>query len=91
MVISEEHINAGFDQVETIARIHEEADEAAKFEAIKTYQEFLGLTDEASDQLIKRVREFIPASREDRAKAEGWVYIGVVLGLSAASKALESG
>lgn len=91
MVITEEHINAAFDQVETIALIHEDENDTDKFEAIKTYQTFLGMTDEAGDELVRRTRDFIPDADINKARAISWVYIGVILGLSSATKALESG
>lgn len=85
MQISEEHINQAFDQIETIALIHEDEGQEAQFKAMTTYLEFLGLSEEAAQTLGNRVKEFVPKDRAEHG-AWGWVYMGVVIGLTAAQK-----
>jgi hypothetical protein len=85
MLITEEHITEAFDQVDTFARVHYQEPENSRLEAFEAYQEFLGMTEKASEVLTERIVGFAP----NRTEAARWLYIGVVLGLSAAAKATE--
>lgn len=87
MLITEEDIDDAFDHIETIARLHFAKEQEGKAEAMLAYEEFLGMTSDASNALIRRIQKFVP---EERKEAVGWIYIGVTLGLSAANKAIES-
>jgi hypothetical protein len=88
MLITDEHIDGAFDQVETISSLHHGKDAIEQYDAVRAYQEYLGLTQEAADHMIKRVREFVPDELEP--VATGWVIMGILVGLSSALKCIES-
>lgn len=89
MQITKENIDGAFDRIETIARIHEDKDDKGRLEAVQVYQEFLGMTEDSEESLVKRAKRFVP-EEEDYTSAVAWVYIGVIIGLSAAAEALNS-
>lgn len=86
MHITGEHIGEAFDQIDTFARIHFSEPVQDRLQALEAFQEYLGVTEEASAVLLERVTGFVSADREEATR---WLYIGVVLGLSAAAKASE--
>lgn len=89
MMVTEEHIDQAFDQIETITKIHEGSGVEAQTDAMAAYLEFLGLSEDAAHQLAKRVNEFVPEEKGAKG-AYGWLYMGVVIGLTSAVKATES-
>lgn len=90
MQITKENIDGAFDRIETIAHIHEDKDDKGRLEALQAYQEFLGMTEDSEESLVKRAKRFVPEDIEDYTSAVAWVYIGVIIGLSAAAEALNS-
>ncbi len=85
MPITEEHVSEAFDHLKTIASLHFQKEFSDQFEAIKNYGQYLGLTEEAFDELTAQTDSFVSVQR-----ARGWVIIGFLIGLQTAVGSSES-
>jgi hypothetical protein len=85
--VTDEHIGRAFDQVETISSLHHGKPAMEQFNAVKAFQEYLGMTEEANARLHTRIESFVPEPLV--AVASGWLVVGFMLGLAAAQNAVE--
>jgi hypothetical protein len=77
----------GFKHLETIASLHFHRSPEEQLEAIGLVLESYGLGEEAREQLLKTVMEFVPI---ERWQAVGWVVMGYMAGLATVQYASES-
>lgn len=84
--VKDNAVRSGFDHLETIANLHFHRTPEEQLEAIGNVLESFGMDEEARNQLLVSVVEFIP---EERRNAVGWVIMGFVAGLSSAAHASE--
>jgi hypothetical protein len=82
-MIQDEHIAEAFQHFTVIAQLHGDEEAEDQFEAVKAYMEFLGLNEDAINELITQVKEFVP---EALTRAHGWVIIGFLMGLTAVQR-----
>lgn len=87
MIVSDEDIDKGFDHLETVTLLHYQKTHEEYWEAIKAFQEWLGMDEDARTALSERMKDFLP---EGRKESIPYVIIGFMAGLSTAQYATES-
>jgi DNA mismatch repair protein MutH len=86
MTVESSHVTGAFDHLKMMANLHHDKKNEDIYTAMQTYGLFLGMTEDAFEELTEQVVSFVP---QRMRRASGWIIVGYLLGLTSAQRATQ--
>lgn len=86
MTLESSHVVEAFDHLKMMANLHHDKKTEDIYAAMQTYGLFLGMSEDAFDELTDQVVSFVP---QRMSRASGWIIVGYLLGLTSAQRATQ--